>query len=253
MRLPRRLGHGEEAELVDHLGELRTRLVVSLIAVAAGFVVAFVFHEQLVHWLNRPLPADHARPVTLGVTEPFTTSIKVSLFAGFALALPVVLWQLWSFLAPAFERGIQRAIVGLVTFGTALFAGGVAFGYAVALPAAVRFLTEFDSELYDIQVRASLYYSFVLAVLLSVGLVFELPVVVLALTRLGVVSTVKLRRNRRMGYVAMAVLAVVLPGVDPVTTGLMMLPLMGLYEGSIWLSVLFERRRFAHALQSQPT
>ena len=241
MRLPRRLGHGEGAELVEHLGELRSRLLISLGAIAVGFGVAYTFHHELLAWLNAPLP-EGRQPITLGVAEPFTTSIKVSLYGGFALALPVILWQVWSFLAPAMSKRTERALGMLVVFATLLFAVGVAFGYRIALPAAVHFLTNFDASVYDIQVRASSYYSFSVMVLLSVGLVFELPVFVLALVRLGVFTTAKLRRNRRIGYVAMAGLAVALPGVDPVTTAFEMAPLVALYEASIWLSVLFERR-----------
>lgn len=242
MRLPRRLQHGESAELVDHLGELRSRLFVAGLAVLVASGVAFAFHEQLIELLNRPLPEGRQKPVTLGVTEPFMTSLKVSLAAGFAVALPVVLWQVWGFLAPAFQRGIQRAVAALVAFGALLFAGGVAFSYFVVLPAAIRFLTTYDSNVYDIEVRASHYYSFVLASLLAVGLIFQLPVAVLGVVRLGLVTSTKLRRNRRIGYVAMAATAVVLPGVDPVSTALTMLPLIALFESSIWLAVLFERR-----------
>ncbi len=240
MRLPRRLHHGEATELVEHLGELRARLVVSLAALGVGFGVSYAFHHRLIHWLNVPL--NGRQPITLGVAEPFTTSLKVSLYAGFALALPVILWQVWSFLAPAFKKPAERMLVGFVAVATALFAGGVAFGYEIALPAAVHFLTNYDSSVYDIQVRASSYYSFALIVLLSVGLVFELPIFILALVRLGVTSATKLRRNRRIGYVAMAALAVALPGVDPVTTVFEMIPLMVLFEASIWASVLFERK-----------
>ena len=242
MRLPRRLGHGERAELVDHVGELRTRLIIALAAIGAGFAVAYVFHADLIHWLNEPLPPERRRPITIGVAEPFMTSLKISLIAGFALATPVVLWQVWSFLAPAFQRRTERTLLGFVFLASSLFAAGVAFGYKVALPAAVTFLTTYDSTLYDIEVRASSYYSFAVLVLLSVGLVFELPIFILALVRLGIVSTAKLRRNRRIGYVAMAVVAVALPGVDPITTAFEMVPLMVLFEASIWLAVLFERR-----------
>jgi sec-independent protein translocase protein TatC len=241
MRLPRRINHGESADLVDHLGELRGRLVVSLIAVVGGTAVGYAFHHQLIHWLNAPLP-NGRQPITLGVAEPFTTSLKVSIYAGFALALPVILWQVWSFLAPALDRKTERALGRFVVFATVLFAVGVTFSYKVALPAAVKFLTQYDSSVYDIQVRASSYYSFVLMVLLSVGLVFELPIFILALVRLGVTSSARLRGSRKIGYVAMAALAVALPGVDPVTTAMEMAPLMLLYEGSIWLSVAFERR-----------
>jgi sec-independent protein translocase protein TatC len=230
-------------ELVEHLGELRARLVVSLVAVAAGFGVAYAYHDRLVTALTAALPPGHRHPVTLGVAEPFTTSLRVSLVGGLALALPVVLWELWSFLAPAFERRRARVVGLFVAAATLLFAGGVCFGYRVALPAAVHFLTGYDTSVYDVQVRASAYVSFALAVLVAVGLVFELPVLVLALVGLGVTSSERLRRSRRVGYVAMVALAVALPGVDPVTTALEAVPLVVLYEASIWLSVLMERRR----------
>jgi sec-independent protein translocase protein TatC len=242
VRLPRRLGHAEHAELVDHLGELRTRLVVTLAAVAVGFSVAYVFHARLLTWLNSALPPEHRRPVTFGIAEPFLTSVKVSFVAGLALSLPIVLWQVWSFLAPAVDGRAQRTVARLVVFATALFAVGIAFGDRIALPAALKFLTTYDRDHYTILIRAQDYYSFAIAVLVAVGLVFELPVFVLALVRLRVLTATKLRRNRRIGIVAMTALAVALPGVDPVTTALEMIPLLVLYEGSIWLAVVFERR-----------
>ena len=254
MRLPRRLQHGEPAELVDHLDELRGRLMIAGLAVIVASGVAFAFHEQLIELLNRPLPEGRRRPVTLGVTEPFMTSLKVSLAAGFAVALPVVLWQAWSFFAPAFQRGVQRSVAALVGFGALLFGGGVAFSYFLVLPAAIRFLTTYDSNVYDIEVRASHYYSFVLASLLAVGLIFQLPVAVLGVVRLGLLTSAKLRRNRRIGYVLMAATAVVLPGVDPISTAITMLPLIGLFEASIWLAVVFERRwGFTGALAGEPS
>jgi sec-independent protein translocase protein TatC len=242
MGLPRRLAPGQSAELVDHLDELRSRLMICVLALAGGTGVAFAFHGMLLAWLNGPLPDARRHPVTFGVAEPFTTSLKISIYAGLALALPVILWQLWSFLAPVFAQRAQRTVAGFVLLGTALFAAGVAFAYRVALPAALHFLTNYDSNRYDIQIRAADYYSFAVMVLVAVGIVFELPIVVLGLVRLGVTSSAKLRRNRRLGYVAMAALAVALPGVDPVTTGFEMVPLMLLFEGSIWLAAAFERR-----------
>jgi sec-independent protein translocase protein TatC len=239
--LPRRLRHGEEATLVEHLGELRGRLVVCVIALLAGFSVAFAFHVRIIHWLNGPLPPN-LKPTTLGVAEPFLTSMVISLWVGLALAFPVVLWQLWAFMAPAFQEHTQRMLVGFVLFATVLLCGGLVFGYFIALPAAVHFLTSYDSSLYNTQIRAKDYYSFVLLVLAAVGVVFELPIFILAMVRIGILTTAKLRRNRRIGYVVVAAVAVALPGVDPVTTMLEMIPLMILFELSIWLSVLFERR-----------
>jgi sec-independent protein translocase protein TatC len=241
-RLPRRLRQGEEATLVEHLDELRARIFVSLGALAIGFAVAFVFHRHLLHWLNAPLPADRGKPTTLGVAEPFLTAMKVSLMAGFALALPVVLWQLWSFLAPAVEQHAERVVLTFVLIATLLLVVGVAFGYWIVLPKAIHFLTNFDQHEFNIQIRAKDYYSFVLTVLFAVGLVFELPIFLLALVRLDVLSTTTLRKNRRLGYFIVAVIAVLLPGIDPVTTTLEAVPLLLLYEASIWLAVLMERR-----------
>jgi sec-independent protein translocase protein TatC len=242
MRVPRRIRREGGLELVDHLDELRNRLLIAVGAVGVAFVASFAFHGRLLDWLNESLPPERRRPVTLGVAEPFITSLKISLVAAIALALPVILWQLWSFLAPAFDKRAQRTVGWSVAFATALFAGGVAFGKAVALPAALKFLTTYDDEQYRILVRAQDYYSFAVMVLVAVGVVFLLPVFMLALVRLGVVSAAKLRRNRRIGIVAMAALAVALPGVDPVTTLIEFAPLLALYEGSIWLAVVFERR-----------
>ena len=108
-RLPRRLQHGEEATLVEHLGELRSRILIALAAIIPVFIVAFVFRDTLIDALTRPLP-DDKKLVTLGVTEPFTTAVKVSLAAAFAVTLPLLLYQLWAFLAPALEEGIQRTV-----------------------------------------------------------------------------------------------------------------------------------------------
>ena len=242
-RLPRRLHHDEEATLVEHLDELRSRLIVSLVAVMVAFAVTYAFHHRLLHWLNRPLPPRlHGKPVTFGVAEPFITSFMVSFYAALLIALPVLLWQIWSFLAPAFEERIQRSIAALVGFATALAIAGIAFGYFVAMPAAVHFLTNYDSADYNIQVRARDYYSFVTTVLIAVAVVFEVPVFVLALVRLRVLTAAKLRRNWRLGVVIMAALAVALPGVDPVTTTFEMIPLVALYLLSVLLAGIFEQR-----------
>jgi sec-independent protein translocase protein TatC len=240
-RLPRRLRHGEEATLVEHLGELRTRILISFASLAVGFVPAYVFHERLIDRLKSPLPDDEEL-VTLGVTEPFFTSIKVSFVAAVAVALPVLLWQLWSFLAPAVEEHTQRIVFAFVALGTALFVGGAAFAYLIVLPKAIPFLVEFDEALYETQVRASYYFSFVTLVMFGLGIMFELPIFVLALVRLGVLTSGRLRRNRRIGYLIVVVFAVLLPTVDPVSLAFELVPLLLLYELSIWLSVLMERR-----------
>jgi sec-independent protein translocase protein TatC len=242
VRLPRRLERGQTAELVDHLDELRSRLIVSIAAVLAGSAAAYAVHHRLIAWLSHPLPHDHRKLVTLTVTEPFTTSLKVSLVAGFALAFPIVVWQLWAFLAPALDRGAQRSIRGLTVFAAALLVVGVGFGYRVALPAALKFLVHYDHSIYNVQIRAGEYISFAVLVLAACGAVFELPIVVLGLVRIRALTSAKLRRNRRVGYLVVAAIGVTLPGVDPVTTVIETIPLALLFEASIWLSVAFEQR-----------
>jgi sec-independent protein translocase protein TatC len=240
--VPRRLRHGEEATLVEHLGELRARLFISLLAILAAFVVTYVFHHRIIEWMNRPLPKGAAKPTTFSPIEPFSTSLLVSLWAALLLALPVILWQLWAFLAPAFQEHRQRAVVILVAFATVLGAGGIAFGYYVVLPAAIHFLTNYDSSLYNIQLRARDYYRFVSFVLVGVAVAFEVPVVVLGLVRLRILTAAKLRHTWRYGVFVMTVIGVILPGVDPVTTILTVLPLVALYALSIGLATFFEPR-----------
>jgi sec-independent protein translocase protein TatC len=242
-RLPRRLGHAEEAPLEEHLEELRGRLIVIIGAVVLGTILAYVFHGHILDWLNRPLPADHRRPVTLGVAEPFTTTITVCVYAGIVFALPVVLWQLWSFFAPAFDPAAERRMLGLVAFSVLLGAAGVAFGYEVLLPRAIHFLTHYDDTHFRHLVQAKPYYNFVVAVLVGIVVVFQTPLALLGLVSLGVLSSRTLRRQRRIGYFITAAVALALPGPDLVTTFLELLPMWLLFEGSIWLAVLVERRK----------
>jgi sec-independent protein translocase protein TatC len=241
-RLPRRLRHGEEATLVEHLGELRARLIIALLAIAVAFAVAYAFHGQLLDWLNRPLPDRYKKPATFSPIEPFTTSIWVTLWASVLLALPVLLWQLWAFFAPAFEEHRQRSIAVVVAFATTLALGGVAFAYWVLLPPAIHFLTNYDSSHYTPLIRARDYYRFVSFVLLGVALAFEVPVFVLALVRLRIFSAAQLRANWRVGVFLMTVIGVLLPGVDPVSTSISVALLVGLYVLSLGLAAVFEKR-----------
>jgi sec-independent protein translocase protein TatC len=166
----------------------------------------------------------------------------VAFLAAVAIALPILLWQLWGFLAPAFEESSQAVVAQLVLAGTLLFAAGAAFAYFVALPAAIPFLLDFDSDLYTNEIRAGPYYSFAATSIFGMGLLFELPIVILALVRLGIVSSAQLRRNRRIGLGLCVVAGVLLPGVDFVSTAIQTIPILLLFELSIWVSVYFERR-----------
>src|SRR5262245_39560746 len=149
MRLPRRLGHGEEATLVEHLEELRQRLFVCIAAVVIAWIVAFIAHTHVIKLLTDQLPKAHQKLLTLGIGEPFMTALWVSLYLGVVLALPVILWQAWAFFIPAFDSGHERMMKAFVFLATGLMVAGLCFGYYVALPAAARFLTSFDSSLYN--------------------------------------------------------------------------------------------------------
>src|SRR5262245_36589673 len=146
--VPRRLSHDEEATLVEHLTELRHRLVICIIAIVPAFAIAYIFHAWLIERLQDLAPPG-TEFVTLGVTEPFTTSLKVSFYAAIALVLPVLLWQVWAFFAPAVGEGTQRVLSIFVVLSTGLFVAGVSFCYAIVLPRALAFLVDYDSELYN--------------------------------------------------------------------------------------------------------
>jgi len=240
-RLPRRLGHGEEASLVEHLEELRTRLIISLGSVAVLFIFTYAFRDTIIGWLSRPLP-DGTKPITLSPTEPFTTSFNVAFYSAVALAVPILVWQLWAFLAPAFEEKSQRTVFQLVIVATVLMGIGMAFAYFIVLPTAIPFLLNFDSDLYNAQVRAKEYYSFAIVTILACGLLFELPIFILGLVRLGILSAARLRHNRRIGLGFCIIIVVLLPGVDLLTTTLEAVPVLLLFEGSIWAAVFFEKR-----------
>jgi sec-independent protein translocase protein TatC len=162
--------------------------------------------------------------------------------------LPLLLWQAWAFLSPAAAPADRRAVRPLLVLAPALFAAGVAFGYALVLPPAVRFLQNFNHGAFDALVQARDYYRFELATMLAIGAIFQLPVIMLVLGRVGLVHAAALRAWRRYAIVALAALAAALPGTDPVTTLLEMIPLFALYEMSIVLLAVSERRRAAGAV-----
>jgi len=239
MRRLKPIAHEDEVSLVDHLSELRERIVVSLAAFGVAFALCFWQSDRLLELASGPLPGGHERLITFGVTEPFTTTLTVSAYGALILALPVVLYQAYAFLLPAFSKQNQRAIVPLLLLIPVLFGAGVAFGYFVVLPAATSFLLNFNDTQFNIQVRASEYYGFFGTTLLACGAVFQVPVGILAVTRLGIVSVDQLKCNRRYAYLACSVAAAALPGVDPVSMIIETVPLILLYELSIVLARIF--------------
>ncbi len=301
----RTIGHEDRLSLVDHLDELRTRLIVSGVVLAVAFGFCLWQNHTLLHIINAPLkkqtqkqvakgegtvgqavlaqqgvlkvardtraalavlsrpgsglsPQARAQmvplmaalsadvkniprnpqgdnPVTLGVGEPFTTTLMVSLIFALVISLPVILYELYGFVVPALtpvERKAARPLLLAVPF---LFVCGVLFGYYVVLPAAVRFFVNFNAGEFNVLVQASQYYRFSATILLAMGLVFQVPVVIVGATRLGLVTPKQLRHNRRYAIVACAAIAAFLPG-DAITLVLETLPLYILYEASILLA-----------------
>ncbi len=312
----RTIGHEDRLSLVDHLDELRTRLIVSLIALAIAFGFCLWQNHALLHLINAPLSkqtekqvakgngplgqtalaqqgvlkvaydtqaiaatlanpasklpaatrtalaaeiprlrADVAhiprvpegnKPVTLGIGEPFTTTLTVTLFFALIISLPVILYELYGFVLPALNPRERRIAVPLLTAIPFLFVIGVTFGYFVVLPAAVRFFQNFNSSEFNVLVQANQYYRFAATVLLAMGLIFQVPVAILAATRVGIVTPRQLRKNRRYAIVACAAVAAFLPG-DAITLILETVPLYVLYEASILLASFVERRDAARA------
>src|SRR4051794_2552935 len=187
--------------------------------------------------------ADARTPVTLGLGEPFSTSITVALAFALLLGLPFLLAQAWAFVAPAIAPDERRAVRPLLILAPALFAAGAAFGYFVVLPPAVRFLQGFNHGAFHVLVQARAYYRFELMTMLALGAMFEIPALLLALGRAGVLSSATLRHHRGYALVALSILGAFLPGTDPVSTLLETLPLFALYEATIVLLRLSERRR----------
>lgn len=193
--------------------------------------------------VSRSVPDSTPLPVTLGVTEPFITTFTVAAYAALLLALPVILFQLYAFLLPAFSPQERKMAVPFMCMVPVLFLCGVAFGYFVALPRAVDFLLNFNSDKFDILVGAQQYYKFSIVLLLAVGLLFQIPVAVLAVTRLGILTPKQLSKNR--GYIILAVsiiAAVATPTPDPITMLVTMAPLLVLFE----LSLILARITYKH-------
>ena len=237
MRHRKPLSHDEHLPVVDHLDELRSRVIVSLAAFGVALGLCFWQNHLVLHVLGGPL---HGRTLlTLSVTEPFVTTLTVCAYASLALALPVILYQVYAFLLPAFGPGERRVVVPLLLLVPVLFVAGAAFAYFVVIPAALSFLLHFNADQFHTQLRASEYYGFLTSTIIAIGVVFQVPVGILALTRLGVLTPEKLRRNRRYAYLACTVVAAALPGVDPVTMIFETIPLLGLYELSIVLAKAF--------------
>ncbi len=310
----RPIAHDDRLSIVDHLDELRSRLIVCLAALLVAFGVCFWQNSALIHVLNRALPhvstvagqyglaavpnasakqrvfdLDEAqldrdiaaspglsatarqqaakaaqaataaanllpktlqtqeKPVTIGVGEPFMTSLAVAAYFALLFSLPVLMFEAYGFVIPALNPHERRTAIPVMVVAPLLFVVGVAFAYLVVLPPAVHFLQGYNSKQFDIVVQAKAYYTFEVLTMLAIGVAFQLPLGLLALHRLGVIDGNTLTRHWRYAVVIIAVIAAAMPGADPVTTGLETLPLVILFLVSIVLLKIADRRAAARA------
>ncbi|HMO00623.1 MAG TPA: twin-arginine translocase subunit TatC [Miltoncostaeaceae bacterium] len=236
---PRRARPDERLHVEEHLDELRRRLIISALALVVAFAGMYAVHDQLIDLLTRPLPDDVDQLITLSPTEPFFTTLKVTFWAAVLVTLPVWLYQAYAFGIPAVAAQPRRVVLAVTASLAALFAGGVAFGYFVVLPVALDFLTGFGGDTFNEQLRAGEYFGFATTMLLASGILFEVPIAMAALSRMGVTSARMYRTQWRVAIVVIAAIAAVLPGGDPISMGLLMIPQVVLYGVGIALSVRF--------------
>jgi sec-independent protein translocase protein TatC len=240
-RRVRPVSHEDQLTLVEHLDELRARLIVCIVVFGVALALCFWQNQLLLEIAGHPLPEGHKKLITFGVTEPFTTTLTVSAYGAIILSLPIWLWQLYAYVLPAFSPAEKRVVLPILLLFPLLFLAGVAFAYFVVMPAAVSFLLNFNDSQFNVQVRARDYYSFFSMTELAGAIIFQLPLAILAVTRLGIVSVEWFSRNRRYAYLVIAIVAAALPGVDPVSMLLEMVPLLILFELSILIARVFGR------------
>ncbi|CAN5521296.1 Sec-independent protein translocase subunit TatC [soil metagenome] len=224
--------------LVEHLDELRTRLLVSLAFFTVALALCFWQNKPLLDIANAPLP-DGRTPITFGVAEPFTTTLTISAYAAILISLPFLLYQAYGFILPALSPREKKVILPFMLMAPFLFVAGVVFAYFVVVPAATNFLLNFNDDQFNIEIRAREYYSFFAMSEIAVGLLFQIPIGILAVTRLGIVTPQQIADNRRYAILIIAVLAMLLPGTDPVTMLVSMAPLLVLFEGSLIFARIF--------------
>jgi sec-independent protein translocase protein TatC len=314
----RPIRHEDRLSLVDHLDELRKRLIACIVVFLIAFGVCLWQDNAILDIMNRPLengasllhkktapkndplertaryqatvhrtalasakafdalaasadgaaarasytelaaaqravaksvpPETKRRPVTLGVGEPFTATIRIVAYAALLLSLPFLLFQAYAFVLPAFSSRERQVALPLMLMVPFLFIAGVVFAYYMVLPNAISFLQNFNADNYDILIQANQFYKFSVTVLIAMGIAFQVPVGILAITRVGIVTTAQLRHSRRYAFLVCAIAAMLLPGQDPVTMLSLLAPLYLLFEGSILLAAVLDRR----ARRSEP-
>ncbi len=227
----------------SHLAELRKTLIVSVIAVAIGFAVSYNYSKELFMLLAKPLPPNTSFAFTR-LIEPFFTYLKVSLLTGIFLASPVLIYEIWVFIAPGLHENERKWVWPIVFSSTALFIGGVLFGYFLVLPFGYSYFLSFSSDTIKPMLSMDEYFSFTTKFLLAFGLVFEMPLFILFLSLLGIVNAKMLSAYRKYAVIAIFIIAAVLtPTPDAFSQILMAAPMLVFYEAGIILARIFERKR----------
>jgi sec-independent protein translocase protein TatC len=235
VRRIRPIDHDDRLSVVDHLDELRHRLILSLVAFCVAWALSTWQNHLVLEIVNAPLP-DGKEPITLGPTEAFTTTLMNAAYFALIISAPVILYEIYAFILPAFSPAERRVATPLLLMVPVLFIAGVVFCYFVVLTPALHFLLNFNASEFNTQVRAKDYYSFVSMLMVTMGLGFQIPIGILAACKLGITSAEKLRRNRRYAIVLIVILAALLPTLDPISLMLESLPFYLLYELSIVLA-----------------
>jgi len=236
----------EKQPFLAHLEELRGRLIVCAIAIGIGFVISYIFAKRLFSYLILPLTKvlpDDSQLIFTNLPEMFIAYIKVALVAGIILAIPIIFYQLWMFLAPALYQKEKKYIIPFVLFSTILFVTGSLFGYFVVFPYGFKFFVSFATE--EIQALPSVkqYFSFAIRLLLAFGLVFEMPIVVLFMTKIGLITPESMKKFRKFAILCSFILSAILTPPDVATQLMMALPIIILYELSIFLSKAIYRKK----------
>ncbi|ADY73577.1 Sec-independent protein translocase, TatC subunit [Desulfurobacterium thermolithotrophum DSM 11699] len=232
----------EELPVTEHIEELRQRIFKSVIALIVGFLVAWPFKKDILLFLERPLPENlKGKLIFLSPPEAFFTALKVSFFAGILIALPFVLYQVWKFIEPGLYEHEKKFIVPFIFFSLLFFFTGASFAYFVILPFGLKFLLGFMDDILTPQITVGSYISFVIQLILAFGFVFLLPVVVWLLSKLGIINYKMLEKNRKYAILIIFVVAAVLTPPDIFSQIMMALPLLGLYELSIWIAKITGR------------
>jgi sec-independent protein translocase protein TatC len=243
-KLPRKLKPDEKVSFIEHLEELRYRLIVCLVSVLVGTVVAYIFKEEIFRFISEPLlkalPPEDRHLIFTGLLEAFMVYLKASFFAGLMISVPVILYQLWAFISPGLYPPEKKLALPFIFFASFFFLGGAVFGYYVVFPYGFQFFVGFGGEFIKPLPSMKEYLSFATFLLLAFGIVFELPIFIFFLAKLGIVHPRTLRRGRRYAIpIIFMVAAILTPGPDPVSQCLMAVPLCLLYELGIWVAVLF--------------